>query len=118
LLFFGLDAAFLFGGGFRFGFQRRLGRGDFRDALLLVRHKVRHFVATLVAAELRIFLRVRCFRGGQPAIDLGLQFGFPFLYVRLAHCFVFRRVRLDFRAVERDVAKLGHPAAAHSSRTC
>ena len=60
-----------------------------------------------------VFFGVGGFGSFQPAIHLGLQFGIA-LHERVTHRFVFGRVRLDLRAVQRDVAQFQEPGCAEA----
>ena len=54
-------------------------------------------------------MRVGCFRSFKPAIHFGAKLRLPRLHAFVAHCLVFGGVRLDLRAVERDMPELRQP---------
>jgi len=93
-------------GRFRLGLQFGLRRLDLLGPLLLVGGPSRHLLAALVAAESLVFLGVRRLGGAQPFRRLGLELSRPLGHALVAHRLVLGGVRLDLRAVERDMAEL------------
>src|SRR5665648_93042 len=59
-----------------------------------------------VLAESLVLFGIRSLGSRQHASHLGLQFRLAFLHALIAHRFVFRGVRLDLRAIQRDMAEL------------
>src|SRR5712664_2976005 len=70
---------------------------------------IRHLVAALVFAESLVLLGIRSLRRRQHASDLGFQFRLTFLHALITHRFVFRRIRLDLRAIQRHMAEFDQP---------
>ena len=64
--------------------------------------------ATACAVEF-VLLRVGCFRSIKPAIHFGAKLRLARLHASVAHRLVFGGVRLDLRAVERDMPQLRQP---------
>ena len=109
LFLFGLDPAL-----FRrrqFGVRLQCGYRllDLRQPLLLVGGPIRHLVAALVLAESLVLQGIRRLGGRQHASHLGFQFRLAFLHAFITHRFMFRRVRLDLRAIKCDVAEFDQP---------
>jgi len=78
---------------------------DLRQPFLLVAGPIRHLVAALVLAEGLVLFGVRSLRRRQHPSHLGFQFRLAFLHAFITHRFVFRGVRLDLRAIQRDMAE-------------
>jgi hypothetical protein len=97
------------GAGLRF--QRRLGGADLRQALLLVRHPRRQFVAPPLGPVLAILAGVGGLSLGQPRRHLGGQRRFDVLHPPIAHRFVLGGVGPDLRPIQGDMAQL-HQARA------
>ncbi len=109
LFFFGLNATLFLRLQLGLSLQRRHRLLDLRQPLLLVAGPIRQFVAALVFAESLILLGIRRLGGRQHASDLGFQFRLAFLHALIAHRLMFRRVRFDLRAIQRDVAEFDQP---------
>ena len=109
LFFFGLDAALFLRSQLGVGLQRRHRLLDLRQPFLLVAGPIRHLVTTLVFAESLLLLGIRRLGGRQHAGDLGFQFRLAFLHAFITHRFMFRRVRVDLRAIQCDVAEFDQP---------
>ena len=77
-------------------------------ALREVEQRLRVVAATACAVEF-VLLRVGCLRSFKPAIHFGAKFRLPRLHAFVAHRLVFGGVRLDLRAVERDMPQLCKP---------
>src|SRR3984885_4843540 len=102
-----------------FGFRRRgrcglrlkrlSGLADFGQALLFVSDPAGHFVAATACAVELVLLRVGPFRSFKPAIPFGAKLRLTRLHAFVAHRLVFGGVRLDLRAVERDMPELRQP---------
>jgi hypothetical protein len=73
---------------------------------LRVAGPIRQFVAAPVFAESLVLFGIRRLGGRQHASDLGFQFRLAFFHALITHRFMFRRVRFDLRAIERDMAEL------------
>src|SRR3984885_9829294 len=67
------------------------------------------FAAATACAVEFVLLRVGCFRSFKPAIHFGAKLRLPRLHAFVAHRLVFGGVRLDLRAVERDMPELRQP---------
>src|SRR5258707_424813 len=109
LFLFGLDTTLFLRLQLGVRLQRRHRLLDLRQPLLLVADPIRHLVAALVFAESLVLLGIRRLGGRQHAGDLGLQFRLALLHASITHRFVFRRVRFDLRAIQRDVAEFDQP---------
>ena len=81
----------------------------FSARFFLFGHPVGQLLAALIRAEGFVFLGVRRLGGAQPPLNLGLELRRPLLHAIVAHRLVLGGVRLDLRAVERDMAELDQP---------
>src|SRR5208282_5517831 len=103
---FGSPVVLGLGPRFRLDLQFGLRRPDLLGALLLIHNPIRHLIAALVAAEGLVFPLVQGFAGAHPASDLGPELRCPLGNALIAHRLLLGGVRLDLRAVERDMAEL------------
>src|SRR5580698_39866 len=89
--------------------KRPSGLADFGQALLFVGDPAWHFVAATACAVEFVLLRVGCCRSIKPAIHFSAKLRLARLHAVVAHRLVFGGVRLDLRAVERDMPQLRQP---------
>lgn len=86
----------------------RIGKTALRRPVGLIFWRLRRLAVLFASLSLALFLGL----GLQAALflrrsfGLGFKRGFALFHALIAHCFVFRCVRFDLRAVQRDMAKL------------